>query len=152
MLQQSLLAEKRLFCHPSRMQYATNRRAPFDYTLLKTFQAGMILSGEQASAIRNHKASLHACYVVWQNNRLELINLSLGEKQANVPLLLSSEEIRHIKSAIQTKGLTVVALSIHPLKRWIKVSIAIARGKKVYDKKDTIKSRDLDRLERKGLL
>lgn len=134
------------------MEYATNRRAHFEYSLIKTFQAGMLLNGQQTSAIRRHMATLNGAYVVWQNQHLELINLGVGDKKVSVPLLLNADEVKQVRTAAQTKGLTVVALSIQPVKRWIKVTIAIGRGKKEYEKKEKIKERDLDRLEQKGLL
>jgi SsrA-binding protein len=134
------------------VNYAENKRILYDYEVVDTYTAGMMLSGKQASYIRQSKVVIPASYVVWQKKRLELINVSIDGDTVTLPLLLEPKEIKEIRKAMDTKGLTVVAVRIKPVRRWIKVDIAVAKGKKEFEKRDTIKKRDLDRLEKKGLL
>lgn len=134
------------------MNYSENRKINFEYTIEETFTAGMILTGHQTASIRARKVTIPASYVVWQKNHLELINVGFGSDTESIPLLLDKKEVDKVRGAILTAGKTVVALRIKPVRRWIKVDIGIAKGKKLYEKKETIKKRDLDRLERKGLL
>jgi SsrA-binding protein len=134
------------------VNYAENKRILYDYEVVDTYTAGMMLSGKQASYIRQSKVVIPASYVVWQKKRLELINISIDGDTVTLPLLLEPKEIKEIRKAMDTKGFTVVAVRIKPVRRWIKVDIAVAKGKKEFEKRDTIKKRDLDRLEKKGLL
>lgn len=134
------------------MLYAENKKAGFDYSFEEVITAGLVLTGQQAAAIRRRHVTIPASYVIWQNKRLELINVGFGTDTESIPLLLDTKELNRVRAATQTKGLTVIALRIKPVRRWIKVDIAIAKGKKQYEKREVIKKRDNDRLERKGLL
>ena len=134
------------------MIYAENKRSSFDYTLEEVITAGLVLNGKQTSLIRRRQVTIPASYVVWQNKRLELINVGFGTVTESIPLLLDQKEAKRVLGALSTKGKTVIALRIKPVRRWIKVDIAIAKGKKEFEKRDAIKKRDLDRLERTGLL
>jgi SsrA-binding protein len=134
------------------MVYAENKRAGYDYAFEEVLTAGMVLTGYQTAQIRRKHITIPASYVVWQKNHLELINVGFGKDNETVPLLLDERETKLVRGALTAKGKTVIALRIKPVRRWIKVDIAIAKGKKEYEKRDTIKKRDMDRLEKQGLL
>ena len=128
-----------------------NRRAKFDYTILETFQAGLALDGRMVKLTRARKVTLNSVFIIYQNNRLEMINFGNEEKNVNVPLLLKPKQIKEIISAIGEKGVSCIPLNIKTVGRWLKAEIGLVRGKKNYDKRETIKKRDLDRDEAKNL-
>ena len=130
-----------------------NKRARFEYHLLESYQAGLVLSGELVKAIRERKISLRSAYVVSYRNGLHLIGLKKGETDYTVPLLLRQNEIEEIRGAITQKNITCVPINIKRVGRWFKTEIALAKGKKEYDKRETIKRRDLERdLRRNGIV
>lgn len=128
-----------------------NRRAKFDYTILETFQAGLALDGRMVKLTRARKVTLNSVFIIYQNNRLEMINFGNEEKNVNVPLLLKPKQIKEIMGAIGEKGVSCIPLNIKTVGRWLKAEIALVKGKKNYDKRETIKKRDLDRDEAKNL-
>ena len=128
-----------------------NRRAKFDYTILETFQAGLALDGRMVKLTRARKVTLNSVFIIYQNNRLEMINFGNEEKNVNVPLLLKPKQIKEIMGAIGEKGVSCIPLNIKTVGRWLKAEIGLVRGKKNYDKRETIKKRDLDRDEAKNL-
>lgn len=132
------------------MILALNRKARFDYHILETFQAGLALTGSQVKSVRAKKINIGVCYVVYQNDRLEIINFGEGEEKTNVPLLLGKREQNQIIGAIAEKGVSCIVLNLKTVRRWLKADIALAKGKKKWDKRETIKKRDLDREARKG--
>ncbi|GAB4143166.1 MAG: SsrA-binding protein [Patescibacteria group bacterium] len=129
---------------------AVNRRANFDYHILENYQAGLSLDGQIVKMIRAGKVTLNGCYVVNNRGILNLINLSytnaLGKTiNATVPLLLKTKEVDEIIQQITQKGISCVPLRLKTVGRWIKVDIGVVKGKKNYDKRESIKKRDLDR-------
>jgi SsrA-binding protein len=134
------------------MILAENKKARFEYEWMETFQAGMALSSALVKQIRTRKVPLVSSFVVYQNSQLQIINLGNNEIRENVPLLLGAREKKQIMGAIKEKGVTCVVIDLHTHKRWLKARIAIARGKTEHDKRVTLKARDLDREERKGML
>lgn len=124
---------------------ANNKKAFFDYHILETFQAGLVLSGPMVKLIRQRKINLAGKFVIWQKKQLQIIDLGNEKLSENVPLLLEKSEIRKILQAIQQKGITCIVLEIYTSGRWLKAKIALARGKKKWDKRETLKQRDLDR-------
>lgn len=129
-----------------------NRKARYDYNFLETFQAGLSLSGKMVKAIRAKKLKLEGLFVVYQNNRLEIIGVQIGELTENIPLLLSKKEKDKIADKIAEKGISCVVLDIKTVGRWLKAEIAVVKGKTTVDKRETIKKRDLDREARRGLI
>jgi SsrA-binding protein len=119
----------------------TNKRAKFDYHVLETFGAGMALSTFEVKGIRNRTLTPEGAFVIYQNNRLEIITKSKNP----IPLLLKPLEIKKIKKAILDKGISCIVLSFNKTNRFLKAQIALVKGKKDYDKKETIKQRDLIR-------
>jgi SsrA-binding protein len=131
----------------------TNKKARFDYHILESYQAGLSLSGQMVKEIRGQRVTLSGAFVVFQHNRLEIIGLS-GQNGTlqNVPLLLQKKEISEIVGKLSQKGVTCVVLNLKTVGRWIKAEIAVVRGKKNYDKRESLKKRDLDRERARNLI
>ena len=122
-----------------------NRRAHFDYHLGDKLEVGMLLTGQQVRLIRDHHAQLKGTYVTIRNNELYLTNLTLGADTAlDIKLLATKRQIKSLLDAKQ-QGSTIVPVELLPGKRFIKLIISTAKGKKEYDKRETIKKRDLER-------
>jgi SsrA-binding protein len=122
-----------------------NRRAHYDYQLGEKLEVGMVLTGAQVRLIRDRHAQLKGTYVTIRNHELWLLGLTLGsETTENIKLLATKKQIASLEREKQS-GSTIVPVELHPLKRHIKLIIAPGKGKKEYDKRQTIKGRDLDR-------
>ena len=122
-----------------------NRRAHYDYQLGEKLEVGMVLTGAQVRLIRDRHAQLKGTYVTIRNHELWLLGLTLGsETTENIKLLATKKQIASLEREKQS-GSTIVPVELHPLKRNIKLIIAPGKGKKEYDKRQTIKGRDLDR-------
>ena len=126
-----------------------NRRAKYDYQLSDALEVGMVLTGAQVRLIRDHHAQLKGTYVTIRKRELWLLGLTLGsEVVGDVKLLATRKQIEFLQRQKQG-GLSVVPVKLLSLRRRIKLVIAVGKGKKEYDKRQTIKHRDLDR-ERKS--
>ena len=122
-----------------------NRRAHYDYNLSDKIEVGMVLTGAQVRLIRDRHAQLKGTYVTIRNHELWLLGLTLGSETAeNIKLLATKKQIASLERA-KVDGSTIVPVELHPGKRHIKLTIAVGEGKKQYDKRQTIKARDLDR-------
>ena len=122
-----------------------NRRASFDYTLGEELVVGMSLSGPEVRQIRDHHVQLKGSFVTVRNSELWLNNLTLGAETArNIRLLATKRQIRGFERAKQD-GYTIVPVRLLGGERHIKLVIATARGKKKYDKRESIKNRDINR-------
>lgn len=122
-----------------------NRRARFDYELGDELSVGMVLSGPDVRKIRDHHVQLKGSFVTIRNDELWLNNLTLGAETAeNIKLLATRKQIESLKKEKVT-GSTIVPVKLLGGARHIKLVIAIGRGKKKYDKRETIKRRDIDR-------
>ena len=122
-----------------------NRRATFDYKLGETVKCGMNLSGPEVRLIRDHHVQLKGSFVTLRNRELWLNNLTLGPDTArNIKLLATKKQINSMERAKQS-GMTIVPTKLYGGSRFIKLNIAIAEGKKKYDKRLSIKQKDLDR-------
>lgn len=144
-------------------EYASNPRASFDYEILDTAEAGIVLEGHEVKAIRTGKASIKGTYVKIINGEAFLIGATISPYQpANLPkkyepqrtrkLLLSKKEILDFINSSQAKGTTLIPLKFYDKKGKIKLLIGIARGKKKYDKRETIKKKDTARAKQRGIL
>lgn len=132
-----------------------NRKARFDYEILDTFEAGIALTGEEIKAIRDGQMTLTGSYVVAKRSGLVLFAATIHrykhsstkeyDPKRDRALLLHAREIAKIKAALQTKGLAIVPLEGYFSHNLFKIKIGIGRGKKEYDKRETIKRRELDR-------
>lgn len=133
-----------------------NNKATFDYEILETYEAGMVLYGFEVKSVRAGHASLKGSYVVIRNNEAFLINALISPyQQANTPesyepqrsrkLLLKKSEIRTLIGKSHIRGLTLVPLRIYTKKSTLKLEFAIVKGKRKIDKRETIKKRDTER-------
>ncbi len=130
-------------------QKVVNRRAHYDYNLSDKLEVGMVLTGAQVRQIRDHHAQLKGTYVTLRRGELWLLGLTLGtDTEQDIKLLATKKQIAGLDRAKQ-QGNTIVPVELLPLKRHIKLIIAVGEGKKKFDKRQTIKSRDLDRESRR---
>jgi SsrA-binding protein len=138
-----------------------NRKARFEYFLLETFEAGIVLTGSEVKSIRMGGAELVNSYI-FINKSLEVFTDGLKIRKPKTSLdvsfnperqkklLLKRREILKLQEKLKEKGLTIVPVSLYFNKRgFAKLEIALARGKADYDKRKTIKERDIRRQERK---
>ena len=136
--------------------YVSNRKAHFDYEMLEKFEAGLALFGYEVKAIRNGKANLQGAYVIVRGSEAFLVNAAITPYQEkNTPesydperprkLLLSRKELAKLEEKEAQKGLTLVPIRLYNSGRNIKLEFAIARGKKKFDKRESIKARDTKR-------
>ena len=122
-----------------------NRRARYDYSLGEELVCGMVLSGPEVRLIRDHHVQLKGSFVTIRNRELWLNNLTLGAETArNIKLLATKKQLGVLARARQD-GYTLVPTKLLGGERHIKLVIATARGKKKYDKRQSIKNRDIDR-------
>jgi SsrA-binding protein len=138
-----------------------NRRASFDYSLLEKFTAGIVLLGTEIKAIREGKASLVDSFCYFRNGELYVKNLNVSiytegnlynhEPTRERKLLLNKQEINKLQKKLLDKGLTIIpTLLFTSDSGYAKLEIAIAKGKKLFDKRDDMKAKDIDRdLKRK---
>ena len=140
-----------------------NRRARHDYEIFDEYEAGIELKGCEIKSIRGHKGSLAGAYCkVNDENEMILIGMDIPpfesgsdnneERGRNRRLLLHKDEIRKIKSVLDAKGFTCVPLNLHFRKNKAKIDIAVAKGKALYDKRDTIRKRETDRISQRTKL
>lgn len=140
-----------------------NKRAKFEYHLLDTFVAGIVLGGTEIKSIRNGKASILESYCVFEGGEVYVRNMHIAEysnasfyqhkPKADRKLLLNKREIQKIEKGLTTKGYTVVPLRLFISEKGLaKLEIALAQGKKLYDKRQDLKEKDdkraLDRLKK----
>ena len=122
-----------------------NRRAHYDYQLGEELVCGMELSGPQVRLIRDHHVQLKGSYVTIRNGELWLYGLTLGAEQTtNIRLLATKKQIASLERA-KVDGSTIVPVKLLGGERHIKLVIAVGKGKKKYDKRETIKKRDIER-------
>lgn len=135
-----------------------NKKASFDYTFEKMFVAGLMLVGTEVKAIRDGRVNISEAYCYFDNDELFVKNMSIQNMDHMRPhdterpkkLLLNRTELDRLQSDL-TKGLTIVVVKLFTMRGRIKVEIALAKGKKNYDKKNAIKERDLDRDMKKDI-
>ncbi len=142
-------------------EYVNNSRAGFDYEILETIEAGLVLKGTEVKAIKSGKASIKGSFVKILNGRPQLIGATISPYQPNnTPpdydptatrmLLLSKKQINVIDGLSQSQGLTLIPLKIYDTKGRLKLLIGIARGKKKYDKRSSLKKKDVARAKQRG--
>ena len=130
-------------------QVSVNRRASFDYHLGDKLICGMALSGPEVRLIRDHHLQLKGSFITLRNNELWLYNLTLGAETArNIKLLATKKQILSLQKS-KLLGNTIIPTKLFGGSRHSKLEIALASGKKKYDKRLSIKHRDLDRERQK---
>ena len=137
-------------------ELANNKKAYFDYEILQTFEAGLVLIGQEVKSIKNKHISLKGAYVVPKGNEFFLIGANVPPYQPkNAPknyesertrkLLLEKSEINYLIGKSKQKGLTLIPLRVYTKSGRIKLEFGIAKSKKKFDKRETIKKRDFKR-------
>ena len=132
-----------------------NRKAHFDYSVIEEYEAGIVLSGTEIKSIRNGNCSIKDCYGIVRNGEVYLLNMYIGEyKEGNIfnhnetrdrKLLLHKKEIKKLIKYKDKGGYTFVPLKLYFKKNILKCELGVCRGKKEYDKRQTIKDRDIKR-------
>ena len=138
-----------------------NRKARYDYEIFDRFEAGIVLTGTEIKSIRNGNANLKDSYAVIKGNEVFILGMHISEyKEGNIfnheetrtrKLLLHKKEILKIEDKINIKGYTLIPIKLYFDKGKAKIELGIAKGKHTYDKKETIKQRDIERETQKML-
>ena len=134
---------------------ARNKRARHDYHVVETFEAGIVLTGTEVKSLRNGKANIADAYAIVRNGEIFLINLHIppyeqGNQFNHDPtrtrkLLLHRKEIRRLIGSVERQGLALIPLEIYFKRGIAKVMLALGKGKKLHDKRDTERKRDAER-------
>ena len=130
-----------------------NRQARFKYEILETFEAGIELKGTEVKSIRAGKLNMRDGYALIRNGEAWLLNVHISpfeqasqyfnhDPRRTRKLLLHRQEIRKLIGKIEQKGLTLVPLKMYLKRGWVKVAIGLAKGKKLYDKREDLKRKD----------
>jgi SsrA-binding protein len=138
------------------MSLAENRKAHFNYEVLEKFEAGLVLTGSEVKSLRKGQASLDGAFVSMKGGKPAIVGMHIALYQPSNPsstsdsrreraLLLKEEEILDLTERARTEGLAIIPLSVYAKGKKIKMSIGLARGKKKYDKRESLKKRDADR-------
>ena len=138
-----------------KISIARNKRARFDYHLLETFEAGLVLAGTEVKSLREGKASIADAYGIVRDGEIFLLNAHIQpyerggyvnhEPARSRKLLLHRREIRRLIGAVERQGLTLIPLELYFKNGVAKVALALAKGKKLHDKRDTERQRDAER-------
>ena len=139
-----------------------NRQAKFNYFIIEEFEAGIVLTGTEIKSVRNGSCNIKDSYGIIKNDEVFLLNMFINHyKEGNIfnheetrtrKLLLHKKEIRKIQKLIDTNGYTLVPLKLYFNQRnKLKVLLGVCKGKKVFDKRETIKERDINREVKKNL-
>ena len=138
-----------------RQSIARNREARHNYHILDTWEAGIVLTGTEVKALREGKANISDAYGTVRNGEIFLLNLHISpyerggyvnhEPTRTRKLLLHRKEIRRLIGAVEREGLTLVPLELYFKKGVAKVALAMGKGKKLHDKRETSRQRDADR-------
>lgn len=136
-------------------QVAANRKAMHDYTIEDAYEAGVVLTGTEIKSVRAGRVNLRDGYVQIKDGEAWLLNVHIspydfGNRENHEPkrerkLLLHRQEIRRLQSKVNERGWTIVPLRVYLKEGRAKVEIALARGKRLYDKRDAVAERDMDR-------
>ncbi|MBR6949441.1 MAG: SsrA-binding protein SmpB [Bacilli bacterium] len=138
-----------------------NRKAKHDYFIDEIIEAGIVLTGTEIKSIRSGDCNIKDCYGLIKNNEVFLLNMYIGQyKEGNIfnheetrnrKLLLHKKEIFKLQKAIEQKGYTLIPIKLYFKDNKLKVALGICHGKKDYDKRESIKERDIKREVEKNL-
>ncbi len=134
---------------------ARNRKARHEYFIEDTIEAGLVLKGTEVKSIRQGKVNIQEAYAMVENGEVYVYSMHISPyEQGNIynvdpirkrKLLLHKREIRRLNSLIMQKGYTLIPLSLYLKDGLVKIELAIAKGKKLYDKRETIAKKDAQR-------
>lgn len=132
-----------------------NREAKHNYFIIDTYEAGIVLTGTEIKSIRNGKCNLKDSYAILKNNEIYLLNTHISsydkgnifnhEETRTRKLLLHKQEIIKLNNKVNLEGYTLIPLKIYFVNGKAKVLLGVCKGKKTYDKKETLKERDIAR-------
>ena len=132
-----------------------NKEAYFDYTVLEEIEAGISLVGTEIKSVRKGSVDLKDSFITIKNNEAFILNMYIARyEEGNIfnhderrtrKLLLHKKEIQKLKEKVSTEGLTLIPLKLYFKKNYVKVLVGLCKGKKLYDKRASIKERDLKR-------
>ena len=132
-----------------------NRKANFDYAIEDTYEAGIALKGTEVKSIRNGKANIKDSYAIIKNEEIYLLNTHISaydkgnifnhEENRTRKLLMHKKEIKKLNNKVILEGYTLIPLKIYFVRGRAKILIGLCKGKKNYDKRETIKERDINR-------
>ncbi len=138
-----------------------NRKAKFDYEIIETIEAGLVLTGTEIKSLRAGKANLKDSYAIIRNLEAFLLNMHISEyDHGNIfnhdetrtrKLLLHKKEIIKLNDKVRLQGFTLVPLKVYIKGNYAKVLLGVGKGKKLYDKRETMKERDMKREMNKAL-
>lgn len=142
--------------------YAVNKKARHDYEILETYEAGLMLTGQEVKSVRSGQMKLLGAYVTFHDTGAYLLNAHIpkykftGHLEGYQPdrsrkLLLKEKEITYLRGKLAEKGLTIIPLSVYTKGQRIKVEIGVGRGKKAFDKRENLKKRDTEREMRRRM-
>ena len=135
---------------------ASNKKASFDYYLLDTYEAGIMLVGSEVKSIRAGNVNLKDTFIVFDKNNecylknmyiktYDKVSFDVPDERRSRKLLLNRKEISKLMSKVKEKGFTVVPTKIYFKDSLVKVEIALAKGKHTFDKKDSLQAKDIER-------
>ena len=140
---------------PDITSIARNKRARFDYHILDTWEAGIVLKGTEVKSLREGKANISDAYGIIKDGEAYLLNLHISpyerggysnhEPERTRKLLLHRKEIRRLIGAVEREGLTLIPLELYFKNGVAKVALALGNGKKLHDKRETERARDAER-------
>ena len=132
-----------------------NRKAKFDYEIEDTIEAGIVLTGTEIKSIRQGKANLKDSYAIIKNNEVFILGMHISKyDEGNIfnhdevrtrKLLLHKKEILKLNNKLTLEGYTLVPIKLYFVKNKAKILLGVAKGKKLYDKRESIKKRDIER-------
>lgn len=136
-----------------------NREAHFNYFIIDEIESGIVLTGTEVKSIRDGKCQLKDSYATLRNNEVYILNMHINEyREGNLfnhdpkrtrKLLLHKSEIKKLHDKVKIEGFTLIPLKLYFKKNKVKILIGICKGKKLFDKRETIKEKDLERESRK---
>jgi len=134
---------------------AVNRKARHDYSILDTYEAGLVLKGTEVKSLREGKVSLREGFAQFDNNELYIIDMHISpyvfgnifnvDPKRKRKLLMHHREMNRIKAQVEEKGLTLIPLRIYFKRGHAKIELALAKGKKLYDKRHSLAEKDAKR-------
>lgn len=140
---------------------ATNRKATFEYFILDKYEAGIKLTGTEIKSVRLGQININDAYVIIRNNKVEIINMFIAkyekgnifnhEERRTRELLLHKKEIYKLATKIKLEGLTLVPLKAYFKESLLKIEIGLCKGKKLYDKRQSLKEETEKRRAQKAL-
>jgi len=147
--------------HGDRAVIATNRRARHDYHVLDTYEAGLVLVGTEVKSLRTGRASLVEAFATVDDGEVWLRNLHIAEywhgswtnhtPRRTRKMLLHAREIRSLTGKVRETGISLIPLSMYFKDGWVKVELALVRGKKLHDKRRALAERDAQREMARGI-